>query len=366
MALTREQRRMLWLSAAEVTPDKLFVLLEAHGSFEGIWEAVGQGRTLGARGKGLQTLNALHSEAALDGLEARLEKTHVRLLFRQDPEYPELLGDIDDPPYVLYAAGDLKTLRCPMVAVVGTRLPSSYGRDLAFDIASGLAEAGVCVVSGLARGIDSAAHEGALKAGGPTLAVLGSGINVPYPPENTAMLRKIAAGGGLVVSEYPLDAEPLPYRFPHRNRVISGLSHGLLFVEGKVKSGGMLTVASALRQGRDVFATPGRIGASGAEGPHAILREGARLATSARDILDDLGLAGLEPDAPKATEAQTFAANADNPVLRALAREPMTVDSLSKQTGKNPSDLMAELSVMEIMGQVKREPGNMFVLEQKA
>lgn len=362
MAFTLEQRRLLWLSAAEIAPDRLSGLLAEFGSLEGIWEGFSEGRVRGLRPKTEETLRGLHSDAAMDDLIGRMEKSNVRVLFREDPAYPYLLSFIDDPPYVLYSAGDTAAFQRPMVAVVGTRLPSAYGRDMAVAISSGLAEAGFCVVSGLARGIDSAAHEGVLKAGGVTVAVLGSGINVPYPPENVSMMRHIARSGGLVVSEYPLDAEPATYHFPHRNRVISGLSHALVFVEGKVKSGGMLTVASALRQGREVFAVPGRIGNSGAEGPHSIIREGARLITCAQDVMDDLGV-DLRRFLPRGRgPEEEEAAPTGNPVLDALSREPMTLDGLAKETGRSPQDLMTELSVMEVLGQVRRETGNLFVL----
>jgi DNA processing protein len=248
------------------------------------------------------------------------------------------------------------------VAIVGTRYPSGYGKNVARAIAAGLGQAGVTVVSGLARGIDASAHEGAVEGGGPTVAVLGSGVNVPYPIENVGLYRKIAEGEGILLSEYPMDAAPVTYHFPHRNRVISGLSHGIVFVEGKVKSGGMITVRTALDQGREVFAVPGCVGQAVSEGPHAILREGARLVTSAADVLLDMGLERFleqphaEPEPPLGeNETQVR-------VLRALLREPMGLDNLCEATGHSADQLMAELSIMEIMGQIRRDSGNIFAL----
>ena len=217
-----------------------------------------------------------------------------------------------------------------MVAL-GTRT-RRYAKEMAFSLAQGLAEVGVCVVSGLARGIDSCAHEGALQAGGVTAAVLGSGLNACYPPEKAPLLRAIVTGGGLALSEYPLDAEPATYHFPHRNRVIAGLSHGLVFVEGKVQSGGMLTVAAALHQGREVFAVPGQVGTVGAQGPHAILREGARLATCAQDILADLSL-DLERVRPRPGVENGPASPLEAGILSALGREALGLEALCQATG---------------------------------
>lgn len=359
MELSREQLCLLGLSAAEITADRVHKLKAEFGSAQGIWEAFAQER-IPTRGKAAEKLKGLQVKGALEAYVHRTHALHMKLLFLGDEEYPEALSQIDDPPYVLYYAGDIAALHKPMVAVVGSRVPSRYGREMAGHIAQELAEAGICIVSGLARGIDSCAHEGALRGQGITAAVLGSGLNVPYPPENTAMLRKIALSGGVVLSEYPLDADPATYHFPHRNRVISGLSQALIFVEGKVKSGGMLTVSSALAQGREVFAVPGQVGHAGAEGPHTIIREGARLVTSAQDVLDDLNLPhrqfsqcsrNLQPENDKQRD-----------ILSALARESLTLEGLSTETGLATDVLITELSMMEVMGQITRERGNFFSL----
>jgi DNA processing protein len=227
-------------------------------------------------------------------------------------------------------------------------------------LAAGLAEAGVCVVSGLARGIDASAHEGAINAGGPTAAVLRCGVNVPYPIENIGLYRRITEGAGVALSEYPMDAAPVTYHFPHRNRVISGLSHGIVFVEGKVKSGGMITVRTALAQGREVFAVPGCIGQATSEGPHAIIREGAQLVTCAEDVLMGMGLERLLTKPHPEPEPVMGVNDTQVRVLRALLREPMGLDSLCETTGLSADELMAELSIMEIMGQIRRDSGNIF------
>ncbi|NLV59572.1 MAG: DNA-protecting protein DprA [Clostridiales bacterium] len=357
---SEEQKCLLWLSSAEVSADRVHSLLEKYGSAQEIWEAFGTaGRPIFSP-RTSEILGKWHSRDALEDLIDRLQRQRVHVLFQKDALYPELLNAIDDPPYLLYYMGDLKGLVRPMVAVVGTRIPSRYGKEMAFSIAQGLADVGVGVVSGLARGIDSSAHEGALKAQGVTIAVLGSGLNVCYPPEKGPLLRAIVEGGGLALSEYPLDAEPVNYHFPHRNRVIAGLSHGLVFVEGKVQSGGMTTVFLALKQGREVFAVPGQVGTSGSEGPHAILREGARLVTCAGDILEDLSIT-LAPSQSR-PGAMSSESPTEEAILSALGREAMGLDALCKTVGVSEDEMIAQLSVMEITGQVVREAGNVFRL----
>jgi len=363
MPWTEERKCLLWLSTAEITADRVQKLLGKYIAAQGIWDAFHTDMSLKFKDKSKVVLERLHTRAALEDTIARLENMHIRCLFRDDREYPELLQYIDDPPYLLYCVGEMSAFQRPMVAVVGTRDPSRYGKEMAFSIAKGLAEVGVCIVSGMARGIDSCAHEGALKANGITAAVLGSGLNVCYPVENRPMLRTIVTKGGVAISEYPLDAEPHTFHFPHRNRVISGLSHGILFVEGKRQSGGMLTVASALAQGREVFAAPGQIGTVGAEGPHIIIREGARMVTCAKDVLDDLSL-DLERFRPVSKATETALPPEQQSIVEALRREPLTLDALSKATGHPAQVLMTELGVMEIMGQVRKEKGNLFFLSQ--
>lgn len=359
MLLTAEQKCLLWLSAAEITPGHVQRLQEHYGSLLEVWERFGKDDELDFHPGAEAVLTQHHSRAAIDALYETLQKKNVKLLFRDNPAYPPMLSAIQDPPYLLYYAGKLSCLDKPMVALVGTRRASTYGREMASMLAAGLAEAGVCVVSGLARGIDEAAHQAVVKAGGRTVGILGSGINVPYPPENTELLRQIAGGNGLICSEYPLDAAPKAFHFPHRNRIISGLSMGVVFVEGRIKSGGMHTVHAALSQGREVFAVPGRVGSYGSEGPHAILREGARIVTSAQDLLDDLGLSGHSQTASKPAYPFSITQQA---IINRLHIEASTPQEIAEQTGMNASDIITELGTLEILGLVRREAGNRFYL----
>lgn len=361
MLLDADQKYLLWLSAAQVTPDRVQALVSEYGSLGDVWESFGTPSGPRFQSGTHSILASLHSRDALDEHHGRLERKNVKLLFEQDEAYPEQLRAIQDPPYLLYYAGRLQCLRKPMIAVVGTRRASAYGLEMAAMIAKGLSEAGVCVVSGLARGIDGAAHKAVLEAEGCTVGVLGSGINVPYPPEHTELLRKIAGGIGLVFSEYPLDAPPLAYHFPHRNRIISGLSMGVVFVEGRIQSGGMHTVQSALMQGREVFAVPGKVGTYGSEGPHAILREGARIITCAQDLLDDFDLAPVKKAVASASVGSSLTL-IQHALLEQLKVQSCGVQELANALHMSENDVMTELGMLEILGMVEREAGNLFHL----
>ena len=359
MLLTAEQKCLLWLSNAEVTAGHLQKLLNTYSCAEEIREAFVQNKHLAFPPSVHKMLQETISAAAIDDLAEKLEHQNVNLLFQNDDAYPALLANIQDPPYLLYYAGRLSCLTLPSIALVGTRTPSRYGIEVAEQLSRDLVRAGICVVSGLARGIDAAAHQSALAADGHTIGVLGSGINVPYPPEHRQMLRKIAGGIGLILSEYPLNAAPHAFHFPHRNRIISGLCMGTVFVEGKIQSGGMHTVHSALIQGREVFAVPGKIGTLGSEGPHAILREGARIITSAQDLLEDLGI--CSPDAEN-NQNLVKLNQIQQKIVAQLRIQESTPQELADAAGLMVNDVITELGSLEIMGVVTREAGNRFHL----
>lgn len=360
MLLTAEQKCLLWLSNAEISPGHLQKLLQTFHTVQEIWEQFGKENGPSFAPAARQILKANHTPAALDELAEKLEHKNVNLLFQGDEDYPESLMNIQDPPYLLYYAGRLSCLQLPAIALVGTRTPSHYGMEMAASIARDLSKAGVCVISGLARGIDAAVHQAVLEAEGHTIGVLGSGINVPYPPEHRNMLRKIAGGIGLVISEYPLNAAPVAYHFPHRNRIISGLSMGTVFVEGKIQSGGMHTVHSALMQGREVFAVPGKVGTIGSEGPHAILREGARIVTCAQDLLDDLG---ITPEHSEHSSAQQIKLNTvQTKIVAQLRIQELTPQEIAEAASLPVNDVITELGTLEIVGIVTREAGNRFHL----
>ncbi len=273
-----------------------------------------------------------------------------------DPRYPALLAPIPDPPLVLWMRGDPSAFDQPSVAIVGSRAATSYGLEAASRLAGDLAAAGALVVSGLARGVDSAAHRGALAAGGQTVAVLGSGVDVVYPPEHGALCEAIAAEG-VVLSEWPPGTAPHPFHFPARNRIISGLSLAVVVVEAAEKSGSLITAGCALEQGRAVMAVPGNILSGRHRGCHGLIRDGAAVVESAEDVLAELRSSSLRPAAREGSAR----APAD-PLLACMQPgESYDVESLGRETGLTAPQLLSKLLGLELQGVVRRVDGGRFV-----
>lgn len=227
--------------------------------------------------------------ANIEGQERAMAACGARLVTLEDPDYPPRLAEIYDPPLLLFVRGELLESDSRAVSIVGTRRPTPYGIRMAEQFARELAVRGVTVISGMAAGIDAAAHRGAIEAGGRTIAVLGSGVDVPYPSENEPLMRRIVEHG-CVVSQFAMGVQPARTHFPYRNRIISGMSLGSLIVEAPLQSGALITARQAAEQGREVFAIPGHVGVRNSEGPHALIREGAKLVEKVEDILVELDL----------------------------------------------------------------------------
>jgi DNA processing protein len=273
-------------------------------------------------------------------------------LRRRDPAYPPLLAAIHDPPATLWLRGDAdpELLARPAVAVVGARSCSGYGRTVARSLARDLAVAGAVVVSGMARGIDGEAHRGALEAGGPTIAVLGCGIDRDYPAAHADLARRICADGGLVVSEYESGVEPAPWRFPARNRIIAGLCAATVVVEARARSGALITADFALEDGREVLAVPGEITSGLSDGTNALLRLGATPVACSGDVFEAIGLE------PVTTELPALAGDVAT-VLAAVASTPSTVDELTRRTGLDAGLVAAALVELELARLVAVEDG---------
>lgn len=293
-----------------------------------------------------------------------------QLLTLGDPDYPAELLQIEDPPLLLHLEGDPAALRHPLrLAMVGSRNPTAQGAEHARQFARALAEAGACIVSGLALGIDGAAHEGALEAGGCTLAVVGTGLDRVYPKQHQALAQRIAAQGALI-SEYLLGTPPLAPNFPRRNRLISGLSQGVLVVEAALQSGSLITARQAAEQGREVFAIPGSIHSPQSRGCHALIRQGAKLVESAADILEELrgpavpGTPAQDQEPGESTDPLGRTAGedpvADDPLLRVLGFEPCGLDALQARCGLDLPSLQARLLELEFDGWVARLPGGAY------
>lgn len=282
-----------------------------------------------------------------------------------DPNYPAELLQTEDPPLLLHVEGDLAVLRQPLrLAMVGSRNPTAQGADNARAFAQTLAAAGACIISGLALGIDAAAHQGALEAGGSTLAIVGTGLDLVYPKQHQALARRIAAQGALV-SEYLLGTPPLAPNFPRRNRIISGLSQGVLVVEAALQSGSLITARQAAEQGREVFAIPGSIHSPQSRGCHALIRQGAKLVESAQDILEELQVCAPAAQAALATAADQGAQtepsmSRSTALLRQLGYEPCGLDTLQARSGLDTATLQAWLLELEFDGLVARLPGGLY------
>ena len=305
-----------------------------------------------------------HADRLAATLAWRAAAPGRRVLLLGDADYPPPLLHSADPPLLLYLQGDAALLSTPCLAMVGSRRPTAQGRDNARRFAEALAGQGWTIVSGLAAGIDGAAHEGALAAGGRTIAVVGTGIDRVYPPSHRALAHRIAETG-LLVSEYCLGTPPLSANFPQRNRIIAGLSRGTLVVEAALRSGSLITARLASEAGRDVLAIPGSILAPQSAGCHALIRQGAALVDSPEQVADELG--PLQPAAlpVRATTTAATPAPADaDPVLAALGHDPQSLDTLIDRCGWPAHTLSAHLLTLELDGQVARLPGGLYQRRQ--
>jgi DNA processing protein len=274
-----------------------------------------------------------------------------------DPEYPPLLREMVDPPFALFYRGDLSQLQKPLVAMVGSRRASAYGSNAAAHLARQLVSAGVVIVSGLARGIDAASHQAALDAGGATIAVLGTGIDIVYPRSNARLTREIASRG-LLLTEFPAGTPPLAANFPIRNRVISGICLGTVIVEATGRSGSLITARTAAEQGREVFAVPGSIFSAGSEGTHRLIQYGAKLVHDANDILEELPGGLRLPDAQKPPEPES-------PLREVLAvftrEEAMHIDALAAKLGRSVANVSDAVLQLELGGWIRALPGSRYV-----
>lgn len=293
---------------------------------------------------------------ALERLQAWLaEGADRHVLTLGDADYPADLLQTQDPPLLLYVLGQLGALQHPQrLAVVGSRNPTPQGALNARQFAQALGEAGVCIVSGLALGVDGAAHEGALDAGAPTVAVVGTGLDRVYPRRHLDLAHRIVTRGALV-SEYPLGTPPLAPNFPRRNRIIAGLSQGTLVVEAALQSGSLITARLAAEQGREVFAIPGSIHSPQARGCHALIRQGAKLVESAQDILEELRVP--DPFAPSRAPASEVLP--EDSLLAVMGFDPVSLDALQARCGLDTATLQARLLELELDGHLGRLPGGL-------
>ena len=348
----------------QVGPVRFGRLLERFGSASGILSAPGSAlRGVEGIGPEVSTVITSWKEHADPDWELKLvEKAGVRVITRDDPEYPPLLREIHDPPIVLYVKGSIEERdRDNGIAIVGTRRASHYAEEAARKLGYQLAYSGLTVYSGLARGIDTAAHLAAIAANGRTIAVLGSGLMHPYPEENIPLAERIAAGHGAVISEFPMETTPTRQTFPKRNRIISGCAFGLLVVEAGLKSGALISAREAGEQGRSLYAVPGRIDQPGALGSNRLIQQGAKLVIDASDILSDLSMVfARTPDLTK-SRPRAGLEGEELVVYEAIGDDPTHIDAVISASGLPPSGVSAILLSLELGGHVRSVAGGRFV-----
>lgn len=364
-----ELKYWVWLSTLlNVIPRKKHMLMRDYGDPANLWEAEEsdlRGREY-VTDEVLRDITDREKRQGVDGILERLYREDIGAVRYIDPSYPELLKQIFDPPLLLYKKGRIESERLRM-AVVGSRNATSYGLNASYVISESLARLGFTVVSGMARGIDSMAHRGALKSGGRTIAVLGCGLDIPYPTENGELMKAIA-GNGAAISEYPPGTAPLPRNFPARNRIISGLSKGVVVIEASERSGSLITARFALEQGREVFALPGNVGCINSVGTNRLIRDGARILTSMEDILEELNITYNKKNPQAAMVAlkpkRTYVGldGQEKSIVELLRKEELQIDLISSKSGLDISKVSSTLVMLELKGIVEQLPGKYFRL----
>ncbi len=357
-------------------PTKARKLVEHFGSAEAVFHAsLTELESTGIQAVTAQSIATGKSAEMAREEIARAASAGVAVISGEDPCYPARLKEIYDPPMVLYVRGNPEVLRQPGIAMVGTRHPTPYGSGMAERLSCDLAGQGLVIISGMARGVDTASHRGAIAAKGKTVAVFGTGVDVIYPKENSRLLEQILALGGALISEFPLGAPAFPQNFPIRNRIISGMSVGVLVVEAAEYSGTRITARCALEQNRDVFAVPGNVTNKNSWGPNTLIKQGAKLVATWEDVWEDLPaevkLALSPPPSPEsgsATSASLFPDEGLPPhekrILGLLKADEAThIDELVErlETEMSSSEIFAALFELELTGKVRQMPGKNFV-----
>ena len=338
---------------------RLKALLETFGDAKSAWGATPADlRAAGLSKRIIENFVDTRSKVDVDTLWNEIAAKNIRVMTWDDADYPARLREIAQPPPILYLRGDFLEEDAWAVAIVGTRRVTSYGQQVTEEVATFLAQNGVTIVSGLARGVDGIAHKAALKAGGRTLAVLGSGVNRIYPPEHRTLAEQIAKTGA-IISDYAPDTPPEGSNFPPRNRIISGLSMATIVIEAAETSGALITANFALEQGREIFALPGNIFAPQSKGPNRLIQQGAHPLLNPRDILEILDLTRVTEH--RAARQILPADATESQLLDALTHEPIHVDEIREKTGLAVEKISSTLVMMELKGMVRHVGGMHYV-----
>lgn len=329
-------------------------MLDYFGTMEKAWQSeIGELAKSGIRKSAIENIRARKPQINPDFEMEKLDKEEINLITIQDENYPKLLKEIYSPPALLYVRGKITPENNLCLGIVGSRRVSFYGKQVTPLLAAELAQAGLTIVSGLAKGVDTLAHQSTLEVGGNTIAVLGCGVERQsvYPYCNRNLAEKIVQSGGAIISEFPIGTQPLPQYFPQRNRIISGLSKGVLVIEAAQKSGALITARDALEQNRDVFALPGPIFASNSFGPNNLIKMGAKLVNQADDILQEFN---LSLPSGSSSKKEITADNTDEAaLLKHLSHEPIHIDKIIASSKLTTATVSSTLTMMEIKGKIK-------------
>jgi len=367
-----------WLALAltpGLGPTRIRKLIEHYGTAERVFQA--SLTELEATGMRAVSAQSIATGKSLELAQQECEKAveaRARIISLSDPEYPARLKEIYDPPVVLFVKGSVEVLAQPGIAMVGTRHPTPYGSGMAERLSTDLAARGLVIISGLARGVDTASHRGAVAAKGKTVAVLGTGIDVMYPRENTRLAEQIMALGGALITEFPVGTSPTPQNFPIRNRIISGMSAGVLVVEAAEYSGTRITSRCALEQNRDVYAVPGNVTNKNSWGPNTLIKQGAKLVATWEDVWEELpaemqaALSSVQNESPEPETASLFPDEVSSPhekkILRLLKADESThIDQLVEllENEISSSEIFSVLFELELSGKIRQLPGKNFV-----
>jgi len=373
------QQATYWLALAltqGLGPTRIRKLIEHFGTAEAVFHAsLTELEATGMRAVSAQSIATGKSLELAQQECAKAAEAGARIISLSDPEYPSRLKEIYDPPVILFVKGSVEVLAQPGIAMVGTRHPTAYGSGMAERLSIDLAARSLVIISGLARGIDTASHRGAIAAKGKTVAVLGTGIDVMYPKENTRLTEQIIALGGALITEFPVGTSPAPQNFPIRNRIISGMSIGVLVVEAAEYSGTRITSRCALEQNRDVYAVPGNVTNKSSWGPNTLIKQGAKLVATWEDVWEELptdiqlALSAMQAnESPEPETASLFPDEVKSPhekkILKLLKADESThIDQLveSLENEMSSSEIFAALFELELNGKIRQLPGKNFV-----
>ncbi len=355
----------MWFSrVGGISPKKLFLILKKFGSAEAIWKASSDSiKSLNLLSESaIEKIISSRQEKNLQQWATELESKKINYIHINDDNYPKLLKEIHDPPIGIYVRGEIDFNVHTCVSMIGSRKCTEYGKIQAYKISKDLAKEGVTIVSGMAKGLDSVAHIGAIEGRGKTIAVLGCGVDICYPAENKELMENIMLNG-CIISEFAPQTKPQPSYFPLRNRIISGLSLATVVVEAKQKSGALITVDQALEQGRDVYAIPGNITSEYSKGTNELIQQGADLVTSATDILNLLKISKPHENSNIVEEKKHVPALApeEKLVYDCISLDPIQVEGLKEQLEINIQTIQYILTMLEISGHIKKLPGQRYI-----